>query len=78
MAAQISVTNPRKWSLTHLRSRLSRWGKRCFGGLATTAGGALMVLGSAGSLPAIALTDEEFNRRLESVPVFTILREDGR
>ncbi|MGD1851082.1 MAG: Tic22 family protein [Cyanophyceae cyanobacterium] len=78
MAAQISASNQRKWSLTHLRSRLSRWRKRCFGGLAVTAGGALMVLGSAGSLPAIALTDEEFGRRLESVPVFTILREDGR
>lgn len=37
-----------------------------------------MVLSGAGSLPAIALTDEEFSQRLESVPVFTILREDGR
>ena len=37
-----------------------------------------MLLGSLGALPAIALTDEEFGKRLELVPVFTVLREDGR
>ena len=78
MAAQIQIVNLSKRVITHFQTRANQWGKRWRGGLAATTGGALMVLGSLGGLPATALTDEEFNKRLELVPVFTVLREDGR
>ena len=78
MADQISATSPKRSIATRIHGRFNRLGKRLRGGVAATAGGALMLLGTLGSLPAIALTDEEFKQRLDLVPVFTVLREDNR
>ena len=78
MADQLSATSSKKSIATRLHNRFNRWGKRLRGGAAATAGGALMLLGTLGSLPAIALTEEEFKQRLDLVPVFTVLREDNR
>ncbi|MEM9771250.1 MAG: Tic22 family protein [Cyanobacteria bacterium P01_D01_bin.73] len=72
------MNNQREWSRTALKSRLGRWSQRCLGGLVATAGGALMLLGSSGSLSAIALTEDELKARLAVVPVFSVFRsEDG-